>query len=315
PMELEEGRYSSLYISVQPSGTIFDPPLEVTFPNLDQLPANSVVLLMSFDHDAGRYVQVGTGRVSLDGKQITSDPGSGIRVGAWQTSTPPLPSPTTTLTGDSQGCMCMVWANGTQAIPIGSSSVSLTSPSNLNTDNINALADTTIMTTKYRANVPSNGISNNLQAQCLDCPDINFVRQKGIVNSLTGDEVIEIADTNSSCLMVSKFKTDEDLKDKYDIKPTMPSEPPAGNDTDSVRIQLTSKSLDQTPVKHKIRIEVIRNNAVVEKSAFDIEVKLHKNANNQTIYKTEQYYRLVSNDIDDDFGGNRTIKKSIIFGS
>lgn len=83
PMALEDGRAASLYISVQPAGAIFDPPLAVTFPNLDGQPANTQVLLMSFDHDAGRYIRVGTGRVSADGKTVTSETGSGIRIGAW----------------------------------------------------------------------------------------------------------------------------------------------------------------------------------------------------------------------------------------
>jgi hypothetical protein len=93
PMALEDGRATSLYISVQPAGAIFDPPLDVSFPNLDEIPANNQVLLMSFDHDAGRYVKVGTGRVSADGKTVSNEPGSGIRVGAWHgfPAIPPCP--------------------------------------------------------------------------------------------------------------------------------------------------------------------------------------------------------------------------------
>lgn len=91
PMTLEDGRAASLYISVQPSGAIFEPALEISFPNLDNLPANEEVLLMSFDHDAGRYVQMGTGHVSADGSVVQSDSGSGIRVGAWH-ALPPRPA-------------------------------------------------------------------------------------------------------------------------------------------------------------------------------------------------------------------------------
>ena len=99
PMPLEDGRATSLYISVQPSGALFDQPLEISFPNLDRLPPNSQVLLMSFDHDAGRYVQVGTGSVSADARKITSDPGSGIRVGAWHAPPPPPPQAEFTVLG------------------------------------------------------------------------------------------------------------------------------------------------------------------------------------------------------------------------
>ena len=99
PMVLEEGRATNLYISVQPSGALFDQPLRITFPNLDEQPANSAVLLMSFDHDAGRYVQVGTGHVTADARSVISDPGSGIRVGAWHALPPPPPRPEVTVLG------------------------------------------------------------------------------------------------------------------------------------------------------------------------------------------------------------------------
>lgn len=93
PMGLEDGLATNLYVSVQPSGAVFETPLEVSFPNLDQLAPESEVLLMSFDHDAGRYIRVGTGHVSADGRSVVSDPGSGIRVGAWHGAPPPNPEP------------------------------------------------------------------------------------------------------------------------------------------------------------------------------------------------------------------------------
>lgn len=99
PMSLEDGRATNLYISVQPSGAVFETPLEISFPNLDRLPPNSEVLLMSFDHDAGRYVKVGTGHVNPDGFSVKSDPGSGIRVGAWHALPPQPPSPEVTVLG------------------------------------------------------------------------------------------------------------------------------------------------------------------------------------------------------------------------
>lgn len=83
PMPLEDGLATNLFISVQPSGAIFDQPLEVSFPNVDRLAPGSEVMLMSFDHDAGRYVRVGSGKVSADGRSVASNPGSGIRIGAW----------------------------------------------------------------------------------------------------------------------------------------------------------------------------------------------------------------------------------------
>lgn len=102
PMTLEEGRAASLYISVQPAGAIFDPPLRISFPNLDRLAPGTLVVLMSFDHDAGRYVQNGTGHVSADGRTVTGDAGSGIRVGAWHALPPDPPQPEVTVLGHIQ---------------------------------------------------------------------------------------------------------------------------------------------------------------------------------------------------------------------
>ncbi len=127
PMVLEDGRATNLYISVQPSGALFEPPLEISFPNVDAQPANSEVLLMSFDHDAGRYVKVGTGHVSADGKSVTSDAGSGVRVGSWHALPPDPPEPEVTVLGhiqvegnpafeDKEIVSAEAWVEGTRAV-------------------------------------------------------------------------------------------------------------------------------------------------------------------------------------------------------
>lgn len=129
PMVLEEGRATNLYISVQPSGALFDQPLEISFPNVDRQPPNSEVLLMSFDHDAGRYVKVGTGHVTGDGRSVVSDPGSGIRVGAWHALPPPPPQEEVTVLGHIQVegnpafenkviKSAEAWVEGTRAVPV-----------------------------------------------------------------------------------------------------------------------------------------------------------------------------------------------------
>lgn len=129
PMVLEEGRATNLYISVQPSGALFDQPLEISFPNVDRQPPNSEVLLMSFDHDAGRYVKVGTGHVTGDGRSVVSDPGSGIRVGAWHALPPPPPQEEVTVLGHIQVegnpafenkviQSAEAWVEGTRAVPL-----------------------------------------------------------------------------------------------------------------------------------------------------------------------------------------------------
>jgi hypothetical protein len=129
PMALEDGRATNLFISVQPAGAIFNQPLEISFPNLDGLAANSEVLLMSFDHDAGRYIKVGTGHVSEDGSRVQSDPGSGIRVGAWHALPPPPPQEEGTVLGYIQVegnpvfenkviDEAAAWVEGSAAVPL-----------------------------------------------------------------------------------------------------------------------------------------------------------------------------------------------------
>ena len=129
PMTLEDGLATNLYISVQPSGAVFETPLEISFPNADRLPVDSEVSLMSFDHDAGRYVKVGTGHVSADGRIVKSDSGSGIRVGAWHALPPPEPAPEVSVLGHIQikdnptfeGKEIInkeAWVEGTRAVPL-----------------------------------------------------------------------------------------------------------------------------------------------------------------------------------------------------
>jgi len=88
PMPLPNGWATSLAISIQPAGTVFNPPLPITFPNVDGGPAGSKATIVSFDHGAGRYIPVGTATVSPDGSVIISDPGSGIKFGAWHAMVP-----------------------------------------------------------------------------------------------------------------------------------------------------------------------------------------------------------------------------------
>jgi hypothetical protein len=74
----------SLVISIQAIGaTNFDVPAPVTFPNLDGMLPGEQALIMSFDHDAGRWKSIGTGTVSADGLSIVSDPGVGIEAPGW----------------------------------------------------------------------------------------------------------------------------------------------------------------------------------------------------------------------------------------
>jgi hypothetical protein len=91
PMALEDGLFSQVYVSVQPEGALFDPPLPICFPNLDGAAPGEQVILMSFVHEFGRFTEIGPATVSADGRQVCSDPGVGIRQADWH-ATPRRPT-------------------------------------------------------------------------------------------------------------------------------------------------------------------------------------------------------------------------------
>ncbi|MCB9728275.1 MAG: PKD domain-containing protein [Deltaproteobacteria bacterium] len=91
PMPLPDGLYSEHLIALQPGSTRFEPPLPLELPNVDGLSPGAHIALLSFDHEVGRYLPVGSATVSADGLSVLSDPGSGIRVGAWHGGPPPKP--------------------------------------------------------------------------------------------------------------------------------------------------------------------------------------------------------------------------------
>ncbi|MBL8783557.1 MAG: hypothetical protein JNJ59_01545, partial [Deltaproteobacteria bacterium] len=93
PMPLPDGLFSRHVLALQPGGTRFDPPLPLELPNLDRQAPGSGIALMSYDHLQTRFVKTGSATVGPDGAYIMSDPGSGIRVGAWHSAPPPIPPP------------------------------------------------------------------------------------------------------------------------------------------------------------------------------------------------------------------------------
>jgi hypothetical protein len=127
PMVLQDGLFSRMYVSIQPEGATFDPPLPISFPNVDGAAPGETVKLMSFVHDLGRFAEVGSARVSADGRTVETEPGVGIREADWH-ATPRAPAAlVTTVCGttalpagvDPNEIECDCWCDAQPAAPMG----------------------------------------------------------------------------------------------------------------------------------------------------------------------------------------------------
>lgn len=84
-------RFSAVGWTIQPTGTRFDPPIEVKIPNADGFLPGRTVPIFQWDHDLALFVPMGMGTVSEDGSQVVSDTGSGITKAGWGGPAPPPP--------------------------------------------------------------------------------------------------------------------------------------------------------------------------------------------------------------------------------
>ena len=69
--------------TVQPAGTRFDPPIEVTLPNSAGNAPGDNLPIVQWDHDLGQFVPMGRVTVSEDGAFLISDAGSGLTKAGW----------------------------------------------------------------------------------------------------------------------------------------------------------------------------------------------------------------------------------------
>ena len=83
PMTPGFGQQPRFLVTIQPVGTIFNPPAAISIPNVDGLKPRASTEMYSYDHDLAAFVAIGTGTVSNDGSVIKSDPGVGVLKAGW----------------------------------------------------------------------------------------------------------------------------------------------------------------------------------------------------------------------------------------
>jgi hypothetical protein len=83
PMAPGFGQQPRFIVTIQPVGTIFNPPAAMTLPNVDGLAPRTKTEMYSYDHDLSMFVAIGTATVSDDGSVIASDPGTGVLKAGW----------------------------------------------------------------------------------------------------------------------------------------------------------------------------------------------------------------------------------------
>jgi len=124
PMPLPDGLQGMAFVTIQPPGAAFDPPLSLTLPNVENLLPGTEVDIWSFDHGAGGWVnrseQTGNRGVVMDvgGTELIVAPNV-ITEGGWHSSVIDVePLCATTLAGQ-------VFAEGSNAVPVPNVLISL----------------------------------------------------------------------------------------------------------------------------------------------------------------------------------------------
>ena len=89
PMSPPNGMQPQLIVTIQPHGAKFDPPAELTLPNVDGHLPGAEVEMYSYDHDLEEFVTIGLGTVSKDGSIVTSNSGVGVIKAGWHCGSQP----------------------------------------------------------------------------------------------------------------------------------------------------------------------------------------------------------------------------------
>ena len=111
PMVPGFGQQPRFVVTIQPVGTHFNPPAQISFPNVDGLQPREVTEMYSYDHDLSTFIAIGTASVSDDGSVLRSDPGVGVMKAGWHCGGNPNP------TGAAATCPDCKKCSGTNCVP------------------------------------------------------------------------------------------------------------------------------------------------------------------------------------------------------
>jgi hypothetical protein len=89
PMPMPDGASPPFAWTFQPAGAIFNPPVEIRYPNMSGLAPGSIAYFLSYDHAVEKFDIVSSGHVTPDGAHIVTDPGSGLTLSGWGCNCPP----------------------------------------------------------------------------------------------------------------------------------------------------------------------------------------------------------------------------------
>jgi hypothetical protein len=104
PMVPGFGQQPRFVVTIQPVGTHFNPPAQISIPNVDGLQPRQVTEMYSYDHDLSAFIAIGTGTVTSDGSTIVSDPGVGVMKAGWHCGGDPNASGAAAKCGDCKKC-------------------------------------------------------------------------------------------------------------------------------------------------------------------------------------------------------------------
>jgi len=83
PMPFPAGKSAPLLFAINPGGSVPSQPLPISFPNVTEASPGRPADMHYFDLATGNWNIWGTGTVSADGRQVVSDPGTGLPRLAW----------------------------------------------------------------------------------------------------------------------------------------------------------------------------------------------------------------------------------------